>query len=415
MSVDWIELGRTWVPRRVRRLVQRYVSMSDVKQRYFARQDPLTDTLEDDGNVAGLGIRVGIIKSRVQRHTHYVRACQEMGLPFRVIDIAAHDWHRRVLDSGCEVFFSWPDASLSPYSRLQKDRSELIEKHLGKIVFPGIAEAWMYEDKIRTADWLVAQGVPCPRTWVFFDSEEARCFAQDCTLPIVFKTRFGAASTGVRILRDRRALKRVIKRAFAGGHVPDGHDHRDREWGSLFLQEYLPEVQEWRMVRIGHSYFAHLKGKAGEYHSGSGRVEWEAPEQRHLDLLYQVTERAGFRSMGVDVFELPDGRLLVNELQTVFGASVSIDQQKQNGVPGRMVRSEASEWSFEAGDFARNACANERIRYVLSLCTEGFCNERGHQGSGQPGSGGVGDQPFGENVAAARGGTDSLWPSYRSG
>jgi hypothetical protein len=411
MSVDWVELGRAWVPRRVRRLIQRHVSMSDIKQRYFARRDPLAETLEGDGEAGGLGVRIGIIKSRVQRHTHYVRACKEMGLPFRVIDIAVHDWHRRVLDSGCEMFFSWPDASLSPYARMHKDRCELIENHMGKIVFPGVVETWMYEDKIRTTDWLVAHEVPCPRTWVFFDKDEARRFAEDCALPIVFKTRFGAASTGVRILRSRRELLGVIKRAFAGGHVPAGHDRRDREWGSLFLQEYLPDVREWRMVRIGDSYFAHLKGRAGDYHSGSGKVEWKMPEQHHLDLLHQITERAGFRSMDVDVFELPDGRLLVNELQTVFGASVSIDQQKQDGVPGRMVRSETGAWVFEAGDFARNACANERIRYVL----ERFLDERGCQGSSQSRRGGIGSQPSGPKTASTAGDADSLWTSSRGG
>ncbi|MDI5920857.1 hypothetical protein QLQ86_08680 [Halomonas sp. LR5S13] len=409
MAIDWVEAGRTCLPQCLRHLVQRYVSMSLLKERYFARRDPLSSTLESDIDTMGLGIRLGIIKSRVQRHTHYVRACQELGLPFRVIDIAAHDWHRRVLDSGCELFFSWPDASLGPYARLQKDRCELIEKHMGKVLFPGVEEAWMYEDKIRTADWLVVQGIPCPRTWVFFDRDEARHFARECELPVVFKTRFGAASTGVRILRDRRALYRVVRCAFTRGHAPYGHDRRDREWGSLLLQEYLPNVQEWRMVRIGDSFFGHRKGRVGNFHSGSGIAEWNMPEVRHLNLLYQVTELAGFRSMDVDIFERPDGQLLVNELQTVFGASVSIDQQRRDGVPGRMVRCSNGEWRFEAGDFARNACANERIRYVLRSLSD----ERGRARSGQPGSGGIWRQPSGENVTTAARNPDSIWPSYR--
>lgn len=70
--------------------------------------------------------------------------------------------------------------------------------------------------------------------------------------------------------------------------------------------------------------------------------------------------------MDVDVFETPDGSLLVNELQTVFGASVSVDQLRVNGVPGRMTRSTDGQWVFEPGDYARNACANERVRDALA-------------------------------------------------
>jgi hypothetical protein len=204
---------------------------------------------------------------------------------------------------------------------------------------------------------------------VFTTRAEAEAFASACELPIVFKTGFGGAAAGVRILRRRRDLRAVVRRAFGRGHVAAGHDYRDREWGRLLLQEYLPEVREWRMVRIGDSYFGHPKSRLGEFHSGSGRVEWDAPGPHLLDLLHRVTEQGQFRSMDVDLFETQDGRLLVNELQTVFGASTSVDQMRLDGIPGRMVRMETGAWQFEPGDFARNACANTRILDALKLWT----------------------------------------------
>ncbi|MDI5934163.1 hypothetical protein [Halomonas kalidii] len=374
MSADWVDLARRWVPRELRCAVQRHVSLTEVKRRYFARCDPLSEVTAGDVNRYGSPVRVGILKSRVQRHTHYVRACQEMGVPFRVVDIAHPDWLEHVIDSGCRLFLAWPDASLGPYARLFKDRCELLERDLGMSVVPGRIESWMYEDKVRTCDWLRVHRIPHPRTWIFFEAHQAREFARHCPLPIVFKTRFGAAACGVRIVRRRRILERLVRRAFAGGHVPAGHDRRDREWGSLLLQEYLPALREWRMVRIGDSYFGHLKGCVDGLHSGSGRVEWESPGHRQLELLHRITEAAGFRSMDIDMFETPDGTLLVNELQTVFGASVSIDQLRLDGTPGRMVRDGDGGWRFEAGDFARNACANERLRYAL----ERYRHERIH-------------------------------------
>ena len=94
------------------------------------------------------------------------------------------------------------------------------------------------------------------------------------------------------------------------------------------------------------------------------------PTDRLLELLHRVTTVTGMRSMAMDLFELPDGRLLINELQTVFGASVAVHQLKCDGEPGRMVRVEAGRWRFEAGDFARNACANLRLLDALKLLAE---------------------------------------------
>ena len=113
-------------------------------------------------------------------------------------------------------------------------------------------------------------------------------------------------------------------------------------------------VKEWRLVRIGDSFFGHVKGRAAGLHSGSGLVEWDVPEERHLNFLLEVTEKGMFRSMDVDVFETTDGQLFVNELQAVFGASHSVDQMRKDGVPGRFVQNqERSGWIFEPGDFAQ--------------------------------------------------------------
>jgi hypothetical protein len=69
--------------------------------------------------------------------------------------------------------------------------------------------------------------------------------------------------------------------------------------------------------------------------------------------------------MNVDVFETESGEFLINELQTVFGASFSVDQLRVDGEPGRFVHDAAGNWVFEAGDFAKNMCANERVRDAL--------------------------------------------------
>lgn len=361
---DWVEVARRVVPKRVRYALQRFVSLSAVKRRYAVRMDPLASVEGSDENTWGSPIVFGIVKNRTQDYTRFVTACMELGVPFRVLDFFASDWLARVEASGCDVLLAWPDASSPIAARILKDRLDLLEHERGVKVVPSAAERWMYEDKVRMADWLRAHDVPHPRTWVFADRVEAEEFAATCSLPIVTKTSFGAQATGVRILRDRTAVRSTIARAFGRGVVPDGSDHRDRQREIVLFQEFLDVAHEWRLVRIGDAYFGHPKGLLGEFRSGSGRVEWNVPEPRHLDFLHRVTELGSFRSMDVDVFETVGGELLVNELQTVFGASTSVDQLRVDGVAGRMVRREGI-WVFEAGDFARNACANARVLDVL--------------------------------------------------
>ena len=372
--MTWVDTARRWVPRRLRHVLQRFVSLTEVKLRASARRNPLAGVTTGDDNRAGSPVRFGIVRNAAQYHTQFVRACQEMGLPFRVLDLARADWLAQVERSGCDVLLVWPDAFLSVWGSMIKERVQVLEEHWGYPAVPSTREIWMYEDKRRMAYWLAAHGVPHPRTWVFYDRKEAQDFAAGCELPVVLKTNFGAAAAGVFILRSRSRLQAMVARSFGRGVVAAGSDRRDRQWGSVLLQEYLPGVKEWRLVRIGDSYFGHPKGQVGDFHSGSGVALWNVPEARHLDLLHDVTEKGRFRSMDVDVFETPDGRLLVNELQAVFGASVAIDQLRVNGEPGRFVRGTGgSGWTFEPGDFARNACANERIRDALA---RGLCRHR---------------------------------------
>lgn len=363
--MDWVDVARKLVPRSWRHAIQRIVPMSDVKLRYFERRDPLAHVARGGADL-GTGVKVGIVRNRAQFHTRYVAACMEVGVAFEVVDLYAHDWLERVRAAACDVYLAWPDATSTPAAKLIKDRLDLLEAEEGLSVVPSRQERWLYEDKVRVADWLQMHDVAHPRTWVFFDRDEADAFASSCVLPIVSKTAFGASATGVRILRTRRQVRSVVAAAFGRGLVANGGDRRDRQWGLAVFQEMVDVAIEWRLVRIGESYFGHAKGQRGQFFSGSGRVDWHAPQARHLDLLHEVTEVGGFRSMAVDAFETEQGGLLVNELQTVFGASTSVDQMRVDGTPGRMIRG-LDGWVFEPGDFARNHCANARLHDALAM------------------------------------------------
>jgi hypothetical protein len=119
------------------------------------------------------------------------------------------------------------------------------------------------------------------------------------------------------------------------------------------------------MIRIGESYFGHQKLMDGTFHSGSGKVGWYNPPRALLDFIRELTDNAGYTAINVDIFETPDGRLVVNEIQSHFAAKVE-SQMYIDGKPGRYLYDYSSrEWQFEEGVFCRNGCCDLRVKVLL--------------------------------------------------
>jgi hypothetical protein len=214
--------------------------------------------------------------------------------------------------------------------------------------------------------WLEAHGVPHSRTRVFYSRDESLEFARTAPLPLVAKTDQGAGSSGVRVHRSRSSLIRDIRRSFRRGVVVRSGDPRDRQWGSILLQEYIPDAREWRMMRIGDSYFGYEKIKKGEYHSGSHAWSYSLPPSELLDFVRDLTEKANFTSMDLDILISKDGKYHVSELQSVFGMGHPYEMCVVDDKPGRMLYDpDSRSWRFEAGNFCQNYLWNQRVEDIV--------------------------------------------------
>jgi glutathione synthase/RimK-type ligase-like ATP-grasp enzyme len=286
-------------------------------------------------------------------------------VPYRIVDISGPDWIDVIRNSGCHAYLVHPSGRLTVWKQMYDERLRVMAEDLGAILYPTCEELWLFESKRRMYYWLEANQVPHPKTLVFYSRQGAMDFAHRAPLPLVFKTDLGSAATGVRILRTRSELRRVIRRSFGKGLFTC--DRRDRQWGSVLLQEYLPDAAEWRVIRLGDSYFAHQKVKKGDFHSGSKMAAWYDPPRELLELARSVTEKGKFTSMNLDTFETRDGRFLVNELQAVYGA-IRPYQMLVNGRPGRYVYDAGTRaWRFEDGIFCQHRCHMLRVLYLLRL------------------------------------------------
>ena len=364
---DLKKLIPVWMKRSGRRLLP----LEDYDPAKWLAEDPFAGAEEASTYPAKVNLRLGIIREFTRIHSTYIGACRELGVPYRVIDISGPDWIERIEQSGCDAFLVRPSGQITIWKQMYDERLRIIVQDLGKIIFPSYDEIWFYESKRRMHYWLAANDIPHPKTWVFYDRCQALGFAEQAALPIVFKADFGSGSMGVRIIRDQGRLRRLINACFRTGFRKTGADPRDRQWGSVLFQEYLPDVTEWRMIRVGDSYFGYQKARKGDFHSGSHAFRYGRPQLELLRLARHVTDQGRFRSMALDCFVTPDGRCLVNEMQTTFGLHVADGLPMVDGKPGRLLYDPgADDWRFEEGSFCRNKLCNLRVETLVKTLQE---------------------------------------------
>lgn len=365
MKKQLIHKLRKFVPPFLRKIIKKRISLTDYVRYERQLANPFFNE-PDEVNYPNSKYKIGIFRDFYQYHKSYIKACRDLQISYKIINLYDPDWQEQVLNSGCDAFMIWPSVGTTVWKDMVDERIRILTKDLNKIVFPTEKEVWLYENKNRTQDWIRANKLPQPQTWLFYELDNALKFVENCKLPVICKSNIGATTSGVKVFRDRNKLKKFVIKVFKKGFVPNGYSPLDKQWGRIYIQEYLPDVEEWRMIRIGDSYFGYRKEKVGDFHSGSHKWSWLDPGSELLNFLKKVTDIGNFKSMDVDLFRDKEGNLYINELQTVFGASTPKEMLMIDGVEGRYVFNN-NQWVFEAGEFSKNECSNLRLEHLISL------------------------------------------------
>lgn len=310
-------------------------------------------------------IKVGIIYGSRHYHKYWIAACKEMNISYQIIYLERVDWIKQVISSNCDVYVVWPDIRTQEIKLMFDERLRIMQEEMNKTLYPSLKEIWLYENKRVQHYWLKHHGFPIPNTKIFYNEKEAVTYLQQAKYPLVMKSNHGASASGVYIIKNANEAIKKAKKFLRKGYAPKSNAAGKLQKGSIYIQEYIANSKEWRMVRIGDSYFGHGKDMSGQFHSGSGKANWDMPPKAAFDLLIDITEKGNFTSMDVDIFEAPDGNLYINELQTVFGNSIAKEQLKIDGVPGRFLLDTNKELKFEAGSFCENHLCNLRLEYIV--------------------------------------------------
>lgn len=357
---------RGMFPTVLRKWAGRRVDLIEQRGRKWIEKDPYRFDASEWTGTGRYPCVLGIFKELWHQHWPFIAACRELGVSYKVLDIAGPDWLQIVENANCDAFLACPSVQLSVWRQMYEERLYVISKVLHKTIFPTFEELWLWESKRRMHYWLEANQVPHPKTWVFYDLSQALDFATNVELPIVYKSDLGSAASGVIIFRDRSRLLRHITMCFRHGFTTYRRAPQDKEWRYVLLQEYLSEAREWRMLRIGDSFFGYEKVKVGDFASGSHKWRCSRPSDELLGLLKEVTDKANFRSMDLDIFVTPESKYFVSEMQTFFGMSHPDEICVIDGKAGRMSYvPETQGWRFEEGSFGENHLCNLRVQYLL--------------------------------------------------
>ncbi|MBE0637799.1 MAG: hypothetical protein IH598_04705 [Bacteroidales bacterium] len=338
-----------------------------------------------------------ILKNELpEDHLLWVKALNNYSdtLTYSIVDLTRNDWLTCIREKPADMLLAKPGGVNGQLKQLYDERIYILERVLGYKVFPSAEEIFIYENKRFLSFWLMANNIPHPETFVCYNKDEAMAFLDSRSFPVVAKTNIGASGSGVVILKQLQQGKTYVQDAFSGkgasqrtgpnlekgGLLKRGlfyflnpekirnklllyQSRRSAiQKGFVIFQEFVPHNFEWRVVRIGDSFFAHKKLLMGEKASGSLLKGYENPPPDLFDFVRDITDKHHLYSQAVDIFETGEG-YLVNEMQCIFGQSDPY-QMLFNNEPGRYVF-RSSEWVFEAGDFARNACYDLRLEFLI--------------------------------------------------
>jgi glutathione synthase/RimK-type ligase-like ATP-grasp enzyme len=335
-------------------------------------------------------------------HLAWVKACEKYSslVQYRVVNLVGESWYDDIIKERADYLLAKPGGMVDIYKQLYDERLRILVNESGFKIFPSLEEIQIYENKRYLSFWLMANNIPHPATRVFYIKDEALKFIDEEKYPVVAKLNIGASGNGVTILRTREEAREYINRIFDRGISPRtgprlsrgkiiprlihklNHpgELRDKiftyrtilsypQKGFCIFQEYIPHAYEWRVVRIGESFFAHKKVVKGEKASGSLIKEYDTPPFSLLNFVKEITDRFMFKSQALDIFETGKDRYLVNESQCIFGQSDPY-QMMINGIPGRYLFSDGR-WIFEEGLFNTNESYDLRLLYLISSLSNG--------------------------------------------
>ncbi len=237
----------------------------------------------------------------------------------------------------------WHWSHENPKAKLFARQLTLALETMGKKVFPSSSSVWHFDDKIGQKYLLEGIGAKIVPSYVFYSKDEALNWVKNTSFPKVFKLRGGAGSINVRLVKNERSAKKLIRRAFSKGFGSSGRKElfKDRIWhfkknrdlksvigifrgfarlflktdlervygrekGYAYFQEFIPNnASDIRIIVIGDKAFSieRLIRKGDFRASGSGMVKYlddKTIDKRCLKMAFEIAKKLNSQCVSFD-------------------------------------------------------------------------------------------------------------------
>ncbi|SOS48648.1 conserved hypothetical protein [Tenacibaculum dicentrarchi] len=325
-------------------------------------------------------MKLGILTDFYKHHELYEKSCIELGIDYIIIDFLSSNWLNNIKENlDCDGYLVRPSHDFQEHNDVYMERLFFLNNTLNKKIYPSYNELKLYENKRNMASWLQINDICHPETKVFLNKEEALNYIDNTELPVVFKSNTGAGSTGVEIVKNKKKAYKIIKNIFGRFNplLTLGNPKKKKKFNITIplygdVQKHVVLIQkfheikwEWRIIKIGNSYFGHQKLLDGEFASGTGKVGWVKPPIHLLKLVKNICEKGNFYSMAIDVFETKKDEFMVNELQSIFGSYLEY-QMLVDGKKGRY-KFINNDFVFEEGIFNKLGSNLLRVEHFVKI------------------------------------------------
>jgi hypothetical protein len=190
-------------------------------------------------------------------HPRWIEYIRQENIAYKLVDCYSNDIINQLED--CSILM-WHHHHADPRDVLFAKQLLCSLEQAGKIVFPNFCTSWHFDDKLGQKYLLEGIKAPIVPSYVFYSRKDALRWIETTTFPKVFKTRKGAGSANVQLVKSLGQAKNLINRSFTEG---------------VKLYDPWSNLQErWRKYKLGRTTLYDLL-------KGVGRLIYE-PEYSHI-------------------------------------------------------------------------------------------------------------------------------------
>jgi len=284
----------------------------------------------------------------------WIEYCKLNGIPYKLVNCYETNIIEQLED--CDALM-WHFHQASPKDVLFAKQLIYSLQTAGKKVFPDFHTCWHFDDKVGQKYLLEAVDAPLVPSYVFYDREPAMDWLKSATFPLVFKLRRGSGSDHVRLVKNRKHAKKLVKKAFSSGfpQYDAGSNLRERmrlfrtgkarifdvlkgvirlgyttefakvignEKGYVYFQDFVPDNDHDIRINVvdGKAFAVKRRVRKNDFRaSGSGYPEFEKhhfPEEV-VEIALELTKKLNLQAVAYDFLNY-NGRYVISELSYGF-------------------------------------------------------------------------------------------------